>query len=170
MKKFSLILLFLIVFVPTALGVSIEGGVSYNVEEAREYVFEGKPQNVEVTQPYILKIDNAIERKVYSYNNSNKLIGVTVLYKNEPDKTYIYGPDKRLIYVEQYDKSVNLYPHRGYRYDMNGNLVLTSLTVSKEEMFRFEPDGRLIVHSINGVIYDENGNVIGRGKTVNSGR
>lgn len=170
MKKFSLIILFIIFFTPMAIGASIEGGVSYNVEEAREYVFEGKPQNVEVNQPYILKINNAIERKVYSYNNNNKLIGVTVLYKNEPDKTYIYDANNRLIYVEQYDKSVNVYPHRGYRYDMNGTLVLTSLTVSKEEMFRFEPNGRLIVHSVNGIIYDENGNVIGRGKTVNSGR
>ena len=68
------------------------------------------------------------------------------------------------IYVEKYDRPVNEYPHRGYRYDLSGNLVLTSLTVSKNEMFRFEPDGTLVVHSINGVIYDEQGNVIGRAK------
>jgi len=31
-------------------------------------------------------------------------------------------------------------------------------------MFRFTPDGELIAHAINGVIYDENGNVIGTAK------
>ena len=164
MKKIIYAFLFLVIFVPVAFGMAIEGGVTYNVDEAREYVNEGRPCGVEILGSYIFKNDSSVERKVYSYNNMNKLIGITVLYKKEPNKTYIYGPNKYLMYVEQYDKPVNLYPHRGYRYDMEGNLVLTSLTVSKDELFRFEPDGKLVVHSINGIIYDEDGNVIGKSK------
>lgn len=164
MKKIICIFLFLITFAPSVFAMAIEGGVTYNVDEAREYVNEGRPQSVDILGAYVFRDDSTVERTVYSYNNANQVIGITVLYKKEPNKTYIYNAQKNLIYVEQYDKPVNIYPHRGYRYDLNGNLVLTSLTVSKNEMFRFEPDGKLIAHSINGIIYDENGNVIGHGK------
>lgn len=164
MKKLIYTFLFFIALMPMAFGMAIEGGVTYNVDEAREYVNEGLPQNVDILGAYVFQDDSTVERTVYSYNNDNKVIGITVLYKKEPDKTYIYNSNKRLIYVEKYDKPVTLYPHRGYRYDLNHNLVLTSLTVSKNEMFRFEPDGKLIVHSINGIIYDENGKIIGHGK------
>ena len=61
-------------------------------------------------------------------------------------------------------RSVSQSRYRGYRYDLNGTLILTSLTVSKKELFRFTPEGQLLVHSINGIIYDENGRVIGRAK------
>ena len=164
-QNFSAVFKCLILFLTQpAFSMEIDGGVTYNVDSAREYVFEGKPKDVEINAPYLFAKSSSVERTVYSYNNLNRVIGITVLYKNEPDKTYIYAQDKRLIYVEQYDKPVCEYPHRGYRYDIDGNLVLTSLTVSKDEMFRFEPNGKLIVHSVSGIIYDENGNIIGRGK------
>lgn len=164
MKKIFYTFFMFCAFILPTYAMMIDGGVTFNVDSARDYVFEGKPYGVEINAPYIFKKDKTVERAIYSYNNNNEIIGITVLYKTEPDKTYIYNRDNCLIYVEKYDKPVNQYPHRGYRYDLQNNLVLTSLTVSKDEMFRFEPNGRLVVHSVNGVIYDENGNVIGHGK------
>lgn len=144
--------------------IELQGGVKYSVDSAREYIQEGLPDNVNIPENYYQLQSDNVERTVYSYNNAHEIIGITVAYINEPAKAYIYSKNGRLIYMDKYDKPVNAYPHRGYRYDLNGKLILTSLTVSKNELFRFSPNGKLIAHSVNGVIYDENGNVIGSGK------
>ncbi|MBR1754089.1 hypothetical protein IJ732_04555 [bacterium] len=144
---------------------TIEGGVKYNTNTAREYVFSDIPQfKLDANIPYFFKRGTNIEKMVYSYDNFNNIIGITVQYKNELDKAYIYDKDKNLIYIDLYDKNTNLYPHRGYRYNMQGKLILTSLSVNKDEHFRFDYQGNLIAHSINNVIYDENGNQIGTAK------
>ena len=164
MKKILLLLftIYYLLFTPSY-SMQLEGGVKYNVDSAREYVQERQLNNIQVTGPFTLQAGN-VERVVYSKNPLGEIIAMTVLYKGTPDKTYIYDKNKKLIYTENYDKPVNIYPHRGYRYDLDGKLVLTSLTVSKDEMFRFTPDGKLLAYSINGIIYDEKGNIIGKAK------
>lgn len=145
--------------------VTIDGGVKYTTQSAREYVFNDIPQfKLDANIPYFFKRGTNVERLIYSYDNYNNIIGITVQYKNELNKAYIYNRDKNLIYIDIYDKNTNLYPHRGYRYDMRGKLILTSLSVSKDEHFRFDYKGNLIAHSINNIIYDENGNQIGHSK------
>lgn len=142
----------------------LRGEISYTVDSARDYIREGIPSGINIPpQRYSFSAENT-QRVVYSHNNSGDVIGITVQYINEDSKAYIYNGRGKLIYVDIYDKPVYIHPHRGYRYDMEGNINLSSLTVSKDEMFRFSPDGKLIAHSINGVIYDENGNIIGSGK------
>lgn len=168
MKKF-LKLFLIVLFCSTtiksvAFATMIEGGVKYDVDSAREYVQEGIPDNFTFTGHAYFKNSPYVQKAVYTYNNSGIVIGVTALYKGENDVAYIYGRDMSLRNVDKYDRSVFIYPHRGYRYDLNGNLVLTSLTVSKNELFRFTPSGQLLAHSVNGIIYDENGNMIGRAK------
>ena len=139
------------------------GGVSYDVNSARQYVQKGQRDNVEITGPFQLKESN-VEKVVYSYNNDGEVIASTVQYINDNQNAYIYDRNRTLVYVEKYDRPVHIYPHRGYRYRLDGTLDLTSLTVSKNECFRFSPDGKLIAHSLNGTIYDENGNIIGKAK------
>lgn len=155
---------FLLPFTSTAQAMELQGGVKYSVDSARDYIQEGLPDNVNIPEKYYQLQSDNVEKTVYSYNNAHEIIGITVAYINEPAKAYIYNKNGTLIYMDKYDKPVNAYPHRGYRYDLNGKLILTSLTVSKNELFRFSPSGSLLVHSVNGVIYDENGNVIGSGK------
>lgn len=162
MKKLIL-LLFLLISIPIY-ATELKGGVSFDVNSARNYVQEGQSDSIEISGPSTFKNDNTVQKKVYSYNNSGNVVGITVQYKNEPNKAYIYGKNNNLIYIDKYDKSVDIYPHRGYRYNLDGKLILTSLTVSKNELFRFSPDGKLLAHSVNGIIYDENKNIIGRGK------
>lgn len=164
MKKIIYILISLFIFSNTVTATELQGGVKYNVDSAREYIQDGLPGGVEIPDNYYqLQTDN-VDKMVTSYNNSGDVVGVTVQYINENTKAYIYSKSGRLIYMDQYDKPVSIYPHRGYRYNLDGKLILSSLTVSKNEMFRFSPDGKLLVHSINNIIYDENGNVIGHGK------
>jgi len=153
----------LLFFAPYVSATALQGGVSFDVNSARQYVQDGQPNGVDIPDTrYEFQADN-IEKIVTSYNNSGEAVGVTVQYINEPTKTYIYKKG-HLAYVEKYDKPINIYPHRGYRYNLDGKLVSTSLSATKNELFRFDSNGKLLVHSINGVIYDENGKVIGNGK------
>lgn len=160
MKKIFFTLLML--FVPSfSFAMQLEGGVKFDVDSARDYVQEAQQNNIQIVGHATFDRTQPISKLVYSYNNYHAIVGITVQYKGEPNMAYIYGPDNRLIYVDKYDKDVNLYPHRGYRYNLAGELVDTSLTVSRTEKYRFSPDGKLIAHSLNGVIYDENGKAIG---------
>lgn len=161
MKKIIYLFLALIIFTNSSLAVAINGGVIYTVKSARDYLKDGQTNSIQISGPTSFKKDNSIKKVVYSYGNDGSVIGVTVQYKGEPDMAYIYGRDYNLKYVDKYDRNVDLYPHRGYRYDLNGRLILTSLTVSKNEQFRFTPAGDLLAHSVKGVIFDENGNVMG---------
>lgn len=147
-----------------ASATELNGGVSFNVNSAREYIQSGQANSIEISGPLVFTNGSNVQKKVYSYNNNGDIIGITVQYKGESNKAYIYGPTNKLIYIDKYDKPVNIYPHRGYRYNLDGKLILTSLTVSKNELFRFSPNGSLLAHSVNGIIYDENGNKIGSGK------
>lgn len=160
MKK-VLLLFFFLLSLP-ACAMQLQGGVYYDVNSARDYVFEEIPK-FQYSGYLNFERNSEIEKIVYSHNTNGEIIAITVLYRKEMNKAYVYGTDKKLIYVDIYDKNVNLYPHRGYRYDLKGNLILTSLSVSENEHFRFDPDGNLIAHSINNVIYDEKGRVIGSG-------
>lgn len=164
MKKIFYFILIFLIFTNCAFAIELEGGVKYNVDSARDYVQEGLPDSANISQNYFTFQAKDAQKVVYSHNTAGEVVGITVQYINEPTKAYIYGRNKTLIYMDQYDKSVDIYPHRGYRYDLNGKLDLTSLTVSKAEQFRFSPSGKLLAHSVNGVIYDENGTVIGTGK------
>lgn len=157
--------LFCLTFFSLAKAAPLEGGVSFDVNSARQYVQDGEFDNPDLSGPnYFEGEGKSTERVVYSYNNNGEVVGITVQYINEPKKAYIYNKNRQLISVDIYDKPINIYPHRGYRYNLDKKLILTSLTVSKNELFRFDPKGKLIAHSVNGIIYDENGKVIGSGK------
>lgn len=165
MKKllFLLSAFFILIFSPRGWTTELKGGVTYTVDSARSYLESGTPDGVDISDNYYKVQAQNVEKMVTSYNNAGEVVGVTVQYINEPMKAYIYKKGD-LAYVETYDKPVNVYPHRGYRYNLGGELVSSSLTVSKKEMFRFDAKGKLIAHSVNGIIYDEKGNVIGNGK------
>lgn len=163
MKRILVAFLGILVFGMSAQAMELTGGVTYTVDSAREYVFQDMPQPKLDSNFFFARTDN-VDRVVYSYDNNNRVIGISVLYKNDHTQVYIYDEHKQLIYIDKYDRDVNLYPHRGYRYDLDGNLSLTSLSVSKNEHYRFSPSGKLIAYSLNGVIYDENKRVIGRAK------
>lgn len=161
MKKIISLLIIILFCSNSAFSLELEGGIKYSVDEAREYVQEGQTNSIDIVGHATFdENDSNIEKIVYSYNNSREVVGVTVQYKGEINRAYIYVKNK-LKYVDKYDRNVDYYPHRGYRYNIGGELVSTSLSVTKKEHFRFTPDGKLLAHSINGVIYDENGKAIG---------
>lgn len=163
MKKIIYLVMTFLILSHSVFSMEIQGGVKYDVDSAREYLQEGQSNNAEITGHYKFEAKNT-EKVVYSYNNAGDIVGITVQYINEPTKGYIYDKRGNLIFMDKYDRSVNLYPHRGYRYKMDGSIDLATLTVSSKEQFRFTPDGRLLAHALNGIIYDENKNIIGSSK------
>ena len=79
-------------------GELIQGEVDFDVPAARQYVFDDIPQFKLCTDmPYEFKRSNNVQKMIYSYDNFNRIIGITVQYKNEPDKAYIYDKDKITI-------------------------------------------------------------------------
>lgn len=165
MKKLIYLFTFLLIFLSHTFAIELEGGVSFNVNSARKYVKEGQVDSIKISDHYYFEQNDSVGKVVYSNNKSGKVIAATVQYKDDPTTAYIYSNYNTLIYVEKYDKSINLYPHRGYRYNLEGKLVSTSLTVSSDELFRFTPEGKLLAHSVKGIIYDENGKKIGSAST-----
>ena len=145
----------------SSFAAELSGNVSFDVNSARDYVKEEQVDTIFALGSEKFEYNDSINNFVYSYNNRHEVIGITVQYEDEPNMAYIYDKKYNLLYVDKYGKPVSIYPHRGYRYDLDGKLILTSLTVSKQELYRFTPQGALLVHSVNGVMYDENGQVIG---------
>lgn len=169
MKK--IIYLFVIIFALCNLAVfadSVSGGVSYNITSARKYLQSGQVNEIAPPKKYLLFVNGSnIEKITYSYITSDQILGRTVVYKDDSTIAYIYdGATDKLKYVDKYDNDINVYPHRGYRYDLKGKLILTSLTLSENEQYRFTPDGKLLAHAANGIIYDASGNIIGNCATA----
>lgn len=162
MKKIIYLLATLVIFTNFAFSAELKGGVSFDVKSARNYLLEGQIDNVDISKHPFFQHDDKVERVVYSYNNNGDIIAATVQYKDDHTTAYIYGRDNNLKYIEKYDRPVNLYPHRGYRYNLEGKLTAQSLTVSPTELFRFSPTGKLLIHSVNGIMYDDNGKKYGK--------
>lgn len=141
----------------------LSGGVTYNVKTARQYVQSSQVNEIAPIKKHLTFVnDDNILKMTYSYQDVNHMIARTVVYKGETQSAYIYdGTTNQLKYIDKYDKDVNTYPHRGYRYNLEGKLILTCLTINNNEQYRFSPDGKLLAHSANGIIYDENGKIIG---------
>lgn len=165
MKK--ILYLSLIIFAVSNMSVfadSISGGVNYNAKTARQYVQSNQVNEIAPLKRHLVFLNgDNVEKVTFSYINPDLILARTVVYKGENTTAYIYdGTSNKLIYIDKYDKDINVYPHRGYRYNLQGKLVLTSLTIDNNEQYRFSPAGKLIAHSASGVIYDEQGNIIGQ--------
>ncbi|MCL5459712.1 hypothetical protein M3M33_13840, partial [Loigolactobacillus coryniformis] len=91
------LLLSFLIFTNCAFAIQLEGGVKYSVDSARDYVQDGIPDGVEISDDYYQMQAKSADKVVYSYNNAGDVVGVTVQYVNEPTMSYIYGPDKRLM-------------------------------------------------------------------------
>lgn len=163
MKKIIYLVLILALSNLSVYADSISGGVNYTVNSARQYVQSSQVNKIDPLKSHLVFQDQGnVEKITYSYIYEDQKMAKTVVYKGESTTAYIYdGTINKLMYIDKYDKNINIYPHRGYRYNLEGKLVLTSLTIDNNEQYRFSPGGKLLAHSQNGTIYDEQGNVIG---------
>lgn len=147
----------------------LQGGVTYDVDSAREELFKFSGNDFDKT------LVESFKRDYYYYENQTYKLSANANLKNRvlaffSDTTYgvmynaiplyvwYYSKDGTLIYMEK--KDTTEYPYKSYKYTPTGLLMNMTLRVSKEEAFIFTPAGKLVAHWIGPNAYDEDNNVI----------
>ena len=160
MNKFILSLGLILIFSQIAFADELQGGITYDVNSARVYVQDGQVSDIG-QQSNLYYSSNGSDADIrYGYKANNVPDGFVVRYKDDLTRAYIYGMDNKLKYVDKYDKSSDIFPHRGYKYAPSGKLVNTSLSISKGNSFVFTPKGKLIARFVDGIGYLGNTNIV----------
>lgn len=168
MKKIILILLIIMLHFP-AFAEVLQGGVSYDVNSAREELLRFSDKKIDKTLVQSFYRDyyydeNQTYKLSANKNPANRVLAFFsdttygVMYNAIPLYVWYYSKDGTLIYMEKKDSTE--YPYKTYKYTPSGLLMNMSLRVSKEEAFVFTPAGKLIAHWIGQNAYDEENNVI----------
>lgn len=168
MKRILLILIIILLHLPSNAEV-LEGGVSFDVNSAREELLKYSDNKIDKTlaesfyrdyyykenQAYKLSANTTLKNRVLAFF-SDTTYGV--MYNAIPLYVWYYSKDGNLIYMEKKDSTE--YPYKAYKYTPSGLLMNMSLRVSKEETFVYTPAGKLIAHWIGANAYDEDNNII----------
>lgn len=147
MKKLLLILLTIILIHP-AYALTLEGGVKKieTAEQARQEVFL-KPIWVIDPHPYKMYAEKAPEGYRVDYSDGRYSVA-------SGTKMFCYTPNNKLYLISIFDKNVNEYPRKSYRYFYpSGALASTAYSKSEGNAFEFNPDGSLIGVWENGIYY-----------------
>lgn len=175
MKRRIYILALIIFFILPVQAEVLQGGVSYDVNSAREELLNGIKYTIDSNY-----VNNFYQDSEYEQNTNYILQGMTelkdrtlayfsdntyaVMKKIDPYHIYYYNSQGILMYVEKKDGLS--YPYKTYKYNTAKKLVNMSFRVSKGETFIYNKDGKLIAHWLNDKAYDDNGNVIMKRKYV----
>ena len=166
-KIFLVILMFIIL--PCSAETIISGGVSYNVESAREELTKSPAIQLNTQLVSENMVDKNYKENIsQSYLGNLNLQDRTLAFFSDESYAVLYNEDK--FHVFYYDKTGQLthveerdgldYPYKSYKYNVSGTLINMGLRVSKEETFIYNPQGKLITHWLGKYAYDENNNVI----------
>ena len=167
MKKYFLFLLFVSLFFST--GYTLNGGISYTVNQAREVSFKDVPNSIEINKykkyfidKNYIKNKEALHKNKTKYNNrylslfSSGFYAVT--YKDNTNISYYYDSNSRLQLIDFI--SGDSYPSKRVGYDNKGILNSVTLDVSANEQFVFNKNKKLIAHWIGKNCYNEQGELI----------
>ena len=163
-------ILFLVVFLTLPVyAYTLKGGVTYTVESARKEAFADVKYSI---SSRIIK-NNKFDP---NYEENKKLIqqginetndryiayfakgGYEIVYKNNLFIEYYYDKNGILEHLEE--RECLSFPMRSVKYDTKGNLIRIVLSVSRDDVYIFFPNGQLESHWLNNKEYDLNGNVI----------
>lgn len=167
MKK--LLILFTLLACLPANADFLQGGVTYDVNSAREDLLQHSNNKFDKTLVQSFYRDYYYDdNKTYNQSGKvsmqNRILAFFsdstygVMYTAIPLYVWYYSKDGTLIYMEKKDSED--YPHKAYKYTPSGLLMNMSLRVSKEETYIFTPAGKLVAHWIGENAYDEDNNVI----------
>ncbi len=168
MKKFFIIINLIVAFV-LCTGLTINGGISYNVNSARKISFDNIQNKIDTKEYSLYFYDKNYKSNIKAkYKNKNKFINryVTffsdgcygIIYKRDKNTGYYYSAKGILEYIEiSYSKN---FPKKFVKYNIDGNIDTVSLWVSSREQFIFDKNKLLIAHWINENKYNANGKLI----------
>ena len=168
MKRY-LIVLILLIFGLTSHAEVLQGGVSYDVDSARDDLMESVSYTIKTDE-----INGFYTDAEYEQNADYMLKGVTdlkdrtlayfsdgsygVVYKDNPLTVLYYGKNGILTHTEE--RTSLVYPYKSYKYDTMGNLVNMTFRVSEFETFIFNNSGNLIAHWKGENCYNPDGKII----------
>ena len=169
MQKIFWIILIILLQMPVAYGLTLEGGVVYTVESARKEAFDGVKYKIPVSS-----FKEHLRDRNFKENKKTKTSGVVDLGDRKiewfSDGSYgiVYNKNKNIAYF--YDKSGKLEefdvysslisPTKAYKYNINGKLINVTLVVSRNEAYIYKVNGELEAHWVGDDCFDENGQLI----------
>ena len=170
MKKFICLLIIFVFTVCAAQSVTLSGGVSYTVNEARQIAFDGVPKKIDMSKYKEYFVDKNFEKNMKLLNEGKtRYRGRILAFFSNQTYSVCYTKNRRIAY---YYSKIGLlefidityketFPQKSVTYDINGNIDSVVLSVSVDEQFIFDTNGKLGVHWIGKNGYDENGIVFG---------
>ena len=169
MKKFICLLIIFVFTGCAAQSLTLSGGVSYTVNEARQIAFDGVPKKIDMSKYKEHFVDKNYEKNQELLDRGKtryrdrEIIKFSdgyygVCYKNNKNISFYY--DKTGCLNSFSVVIIDDYPQKGAIYDKNGYLRTTFLNVSHTEQFVFNLDKKLISHWIGKNCYNERGELV----------
>ena len=169
MKKFICLLIIFVFTGCAAQSVTLSGGVSYTVNEARQIAFDGVPKKIDMSKYKEYFVDKNYEKNQelldrgktrYRDRELTKFSDGSygILYKTNKSRAYYYDKKGLLTGIDFIENGE--YPKRSLKYIKNGELDSICIFVSGDEQFLFEITGELGAHWIGNNCYNEKGELI----------
>ncbi len=166
--KLLISILFISVITHPMYSMTIQGGVSYTIEQARKIAFRNTPikinmekyqkylidKNFEKNKTFISKGELKQKKYILTIFADNSYV---IHYKNKKT-SYYYQKDGKLILIEF--MSNHRYPYKSVRYNSNGDLDSISLSVDSNNEFIFDTNKKLYAHWIGNNCYNAKGELI----------
>ena len=169
MKKFICLLIIFVFTGCAAQSVTLSGGVSYTVNEARQIAFDGVAQKIDMSKYKEYFVDKNFEKNINALKNGKNSFWnrffmyfsddtYAVRYKLHSEIGYYYNKDGVLFeidFIEDRD-----YPKRAIKYDKKGSFKSVILIISSDEQYIFDTNKKLRSHWIGKNCYNEKGELI----------
>ena len=169
MKKFICLLIIFVFTGCAAQSLTLSGGVSYTVNEARQIAFDGVPKKIDMSKYKEYFVDKNYEKnQEYMKNGKFRLRNRQLTLFSDQSYGIRYKKNKTTgFYYDKYGKLENIevrsslkYPTKTYLYSTKGTLENVVFVVSIDEAFIYKMDGKLDSHWIGDDCFDENGNFV----------
>jgi hypothetical protein len=170
MKKILSVILILFLSLPAS-ALLLEGNAQYNVESAREEVFNNIKYKLNNKNIQEFLTDPNYSNNYKSLKNGKTKVADRILalfsdgtygvrYLKNPYHNYYYDNTGLLFKLDVLDKPFYVYPHKSIAYDRQGLFMNATFVISKDEQYLYDSKQNLIGHWIENSCYDEKGNVL----------
>lgn len=157
--KVLIVICVMFIALPSIDALTLEGGVVYTEETAREEAFK----NVQMYRPlkssdkyffYMNITDNAksVQKIKVTYLKLPCVTRYAVVYQNEPLNVYYYKYKYGVYTLSEYDLfdcKEKEYPHKAIKYSATGDLLTVVFRVSEQEQFIYDKNKKLIAHWVD---------------------
>ena len=169
MKKFICLLIIFVFTGCAAQSVTLSGGVSYTVNEARQIAFDGVAQKIDMSKYKEYFVDKNFEKNQELLKKGKKRYkdryltkfsdgAYSISYRNNTATCFYYDKSGKLVFIDLIENRD--YPKKAVTYNRLGELDSTCLFVSGKEQYIFDTNKKLGAHWIGKNCYNEKGQLV----------